>query len=133
MPVAPPSKAAALLEDALVAWLTTVDGRGRPQSSPVWFVMENGEFLVYSLADTARIRNIRANPLVSVNLDSNEGSDVVIAEGTARIVDGPPSTEHGAYQRKYLRQIEGMGYSAQTFAEAYPTPIRIEPTRWRSF
>ena len=133
MSMPPPPKAAALLEDAVVAWLTTVDHEGRPQASPVWFVMEGTEFLVYSLANTARIRNIRANPLVSVNLDSNEGADVVIAEGIARIVDGPSSAEHPAYQEKYLRRIERMGHTAGTFAAAYPTPIRIEPTRWRSF
>ena len=132
MPVAPPPKAAALLEDAVVAWLTTVSPSGQPQSSPVWFVIDDGEFLIYSLADTPRIRNLAANPRVSVNLDSNEGGDVVTAEGIARIVDGPPSSEHARYQEKYLHRIERMRYTAGTFADAYPVPIRIEPTRWRS-
>ena len=133
MPIAPPPKATALLEDAVVVWLTTVAPSGRPQSSPVWFVIDDGEFLVYSLADTARTRNIAGNPQVSLNLDSNEGGDVVIADGIARVADGPPSTEHPRYQEKYLAHIERMGYTAQEFAEAYPVPIRIEPTRWRSF
>lgn len=132
MPATPPPKAAALLEDAVVVWLTTVDPNGRPQSSPVWFVLEDGEFLIYSLADTPRVRNLAANPRVSLNLDSNEGGDVVVAEGVARVVEGPPSTEHAAYQRKYLKRIEQMGYTAKTFAAGYPVPIRIEPTRWRS-
>ena len=133
MPVTPPPKAAALLEDAAVVWLTTVNPSGKPQSSPVWFVIDEGEFLVYSLEDTPRARNLSANPQVSLNLDSNEGADVVIAEGVARMVDGPPSTEHPGYQDKYLRRIEQMGYTAAEFASAYPVPIRIEPVRWRSF
>jgi len=130
---APPAKAAALLEDAVVVWLTTADPSGQPQSSPVWFVLDDGEFLIYSLEDTPRTRNLRTNPLVSLNLDSNEGSDVVIAEGVARIVDGPASNEHLAYQEKYLHHIEHMGYTIDDFAAAYPVPIRIEPVRWRSY
>ncbi|HSM01354.1 MAG TPA: pyridoxamine 5'-phosphate oxidase family protein [Acidimicrobiia bacterium] len=133
MPTAPPPKASALLEDAAVVWLTTVDPSGQPQASPVWFVIDEGEFLVYSLEGTPRTRNLIVNPLVSLNLDSNEGGDVVIAEGVARVVDGPPSTRHPAYQDKYLRRIERMGYTAAEFASAYPVPIRIEPVRWRSF
>jgi PPOX class probable F420-dependent enzyme len=101
-------------------------------SSPVWFVLEDGEFLAYSPADTARVRNLETNPSVSLNLDSNAGADVVIAEGLARVGEGPPSTEHTAYQAKYLDQIEQMGYTAEAFAAGYPVPIRIEPTRWRS-
>jgi PPOX class probable F420-dependent enzyme len=132
MPATPPTKAAALLEEAVVVWLTTVNPSGKPQSSPVWFVIDGGEFLLYSLADTPRVRNLAMNPRVSLNLDSNEGGDVVVAEGLARFVDGPPSTAHAEYQEKYLDRIERMGYTADTFAAAYPVPIRIELTRWRS-
>jgi PPOX class probable F420-dependent enzyme len=124
-------KAAALLEDAVVAWLTTVSPDGRPQSSPVWFVVDEGEFLLYSLAGTPRTRNIAANPRVSLNLDSDAGGDVVVLEGTARIVDGPSSVEHAAYQEKYREHIPRIGHTAETFAERYPVAIRVTPERWR--
>lgn len=125
------AKALDLIEDAVVAWLTTVRPDGQPQSSPVWFVFDGTEFLVYSLADTARVRNIVANPRVALNLDSNEGADVVTLEGVARISDDPPNSEHPAYQAKYRQAILRMGYTPEAFARSYPVPIRITPKRWR--
>jgi PPOX class probable F420-dependent enzyme len=124
-------KAAALLADAVIVWLTTVSPDGRPQPSPVWFVVDGGDFLVYSLDGTPRTRNIAVNPAVSVNIDSDAGSDLVIAEGTARIVDGPSSLEHAAYQEKYARRIPAIGHTPESFAGRYSVPIRITPRRWR--
>lgn len=125
------AKGAALVDDAYVVWLTTVRPNGQPQASPVWFVVEDDEFLVYSLDGTARTANISANPRVSLNLDSNAGSDVVAIEGTARIVDGPSSVDHPAYQEKYASGIGRIGHTPESFADRYSVAIRITPKRWR--
>jgi len=125
------AKAQALLDDALVVWLTTVAADGRPQASPVWFLVDDDEFLVYSLDGTPRTRNIADNSQVALNLDSNAGSDVVSVEGTARISDDPPSTANDRYQAKYAGPIDDIGHTPQSFAEAYPVPIRITPEKWR--
>jgi len=125
------SKARALLEDAYVVWMTTVRPNGQPQSSPVWFVIDNDEFLVYSLDGTARTANIAGNPRVSLNLDSNAGADVVVVEGTARISDDPSSLDMPAYQEKYRTGIGNIGHTPESFAERYSVPIRITPRRWR--
>lgn len=125
------AKGQALLEDAYVVWLTTVRPNGQPQSSPVWFVIDDDEFLIYSLSDTARKPNLEANPRVSLNLDSNAGADVVTVEGVARIVEGPPSTEHPAYQEKYRDGIRDIGHTPESFAERYSVALRITPKRWR--
>ncbi len=125
------AKAQALLDDALVVWLTTVRPNGQPQASPVWFVIDDGEFLIYSLDGTARTSNITANPRVSLNLDSDDGGDVVAVEGIARIVDGPPSTAHADYQKKYRDPITDIGHTPESFEERYPVVIRVTPQRWR--
>ena len=122
----------ALLADAVVVWLTTVRPNGQPQASPVWFVIDSDEFLIYSRDDTPRLRNIAANPRVSLNLDSDEGSDVVTIEGEARIVDGPSSIDHADYQKKYASLIKRIGYTPEQFADAYPVVIRVKPNRWRT-
>ena len=127
------SHADALVADAAVAWLTTVRVDGQPQASPVWFVLDDDEFLIYNRSDTPRIRNIAANPRVSLNLDSNEGSDVLTIEGTARVVAGPASADHAEYQRKYATRIADFGVTPQEFAEGYPVAIRVKPERWRAF
>lgn len=125
------AKGAALIDDAYVVWLTTVRPDGQPQSSPVWFVVDGDEFLLYSLAGTPRTANIASNPRVSLNLDSDAGADVVSIEGTARIVDGPPNLEHAAYQQKYATGITRIGHTPESFSERYSVPIRITPVRWR--
>jgi PPOX class probable F420-dependent enzyme len=125
------AKARALISDAYVAWLTTVRPNGQPQSSPVWFVVEDGEFLVFSLADTARIANLAANRRVSLNLDSNAGRDVVAVEGEATVGEGPSSLDIAAYQDKYRDGMRRIGHTPESFAARYPIPIRIKPIRWR--
>lgn len=125
------AKGAALVDDAYVLWLTTVSPQGQPQSSPVWFVTDDEGFLIYSLDGTPRTRNIAANPKVSLNLDSNAGADVVVVEGTARIVAGPDSLDNPAYQEKYRTGIERIGHTPESFAARYSVPVRVEPARWR--
>ena len=130
------ARAAARLRDALILWLTTVTAAGQPQASPVWFLWVDDEILVYSRADTPRPANIRANPRVAANLDSDgEGGDVVSIEGEARIAseqaaeaDVPP-----AYVEKYEAQVAANGWTMASFLVDYPVEIRIRPTRVRAW
>lgn len=123
------------LRDELIIWLTTVSPSGQPQTSAVWFLWDGTEFLVYSLPNTARTRNIQANPAVSLNLDGDgQGGSVVTVEGVARIdLETPVSTEMPAYASKYRAKIAGHGWTPESFAADYPIPIRITPTRARSW
>jgi PPOX class probable F420-dependent enzyme len=125
--------AALRFETELVIWLTTVNPGGQPQSSPVWFLWEGGEFLVYSLAATPRIRNIRANPRVALSLNSDAtAEDVVTIEGDARIDEGAPLPSGvPAMIAKYRHLIEQYGWTVEWYAANYPTAIRIRPTRFR--
>lgn len=121
------------LTDDMIIWLTTVRPNGQPQTSPVWFLYRDGEFLVYSRAGTARTTNIAENPRVSLNLDGNgRGGDIVTIEGEARIDrEAPPSNEAPAYREKYAGFIADHGWTPEGFAVDYPIPIRITPTRAR--
>ena len=121
------------LEDETVIWLTTVNGAGQPQSSPVWFLVQPEHIVVYSLADTPRTRNIGANPRVCLNLDcSARGDDLVIIEGRAEIIDGMPANEDDDYLAKYGAHIIREGMTADSFARDYPIRIHIQPTRLRA-
>lgn len=122
------------LAGAVVVWLTTVTPEGQPQSSPVWFIVDGEELLVFSRDGTPRVRNIRANPRVAINLDTlDDGEDVVTMEGIARIDDaGAPATETPAFLEKYLSRITGFGWTAASFARDYPLHLRIRPTRLRT-
>ncbi|MCB2223743.1 MAG: TIGR03667 family PPOX class F420-dependent oxidoreductase [Actinobacteria bacterium] len=128
-------RAAARLADDPVIWMTTVRPNGQPQASPVWFLYDGGEFLVYSKAGTARTANLGANPRVSLNLDGNgTGGDIVTIEGIATIdPSAPPSTEVAAYQDKYRVMIARNGWTPASFAADYPVAIRIRPVRTRAW
>jgi PPOX class probable F420-dependent enzyme len=126
-------RAVARLTDEKIIWLTTVRPNGQPQTSPVWFLYEDGEFLIYSLPGTARTANIEANPQVSLNLDGNgEGGDIVSVEGDARIDStAAPSDQVAAYQAKYAGHIARNGWTPESFAADYPVAIRVTPRRAR--
>lgn len=118
-----------------VAWITTVTPGGQPQSSPVWFLWEEDEFLVYAQPHSWKVRNIRANPQVSLHLNSDaEGGQVVTFEGSARIAEGHPlGHEAAAYLAKYREGIAGIGMTPEEMGAEYATALRITPSRVRVY
>ncbi len=133
---ATPAHAHALerLATDMIGWLTTVDPDGQPQASPIWFLWDAGEILLFSDRRARRNGNIEDHPKVAFNLPTNAGGgDVVTMEGTARLVpDEPASSTNAAYQAKYGAWISEYGWTPAWFDEHYPYAIRITPTRWRA-
>lgn len=121
------------LETELMAWMTTIDPEGQPQSSPIWFLWRDGEVVVYSHIRAPRNANVEANPRVAFNLNTDaDGEAVVTMEGLARIDLGlPPCSEDAAFQAKHRSMIDRYGWTPEWHAETYPIPIVITPTRWR--
>src|ERR1700737_3057930 len=72
------------LRDERLIWLTTVDAKGTPQPTPVWFLWDEATstILVYSRADAKRLAHISQNPRVAFNLDGNgKGGDIIVITG----------------------------------------------------
>jgi PPOX class probable F420-dependent enzyme len=122
------------LREDLVVWLTTVRRDGQPQSTPVWFVWDGDrEVLIYSIPNQQKLRNIRANPKVSLHFNDHDGDDVVALEAEARIDESAPrNDEVQTYLEKYRQPIANIGYDVPRFAEAYSTAIRATITRARA-
>jgi PPOX class probable F420-dependent enzyme len=118
-----------------IAWITTVTADGQPQSSPVWFLWEDGEFLVYAQPRSWKVRNIRVHPKVSLHLNSDDaGGRVVTFEGSARIAsEQPPVHQAAAYLAKYREGIASIGMSPEQMAAEYSTALRITPARVRVY
>jgi PPOX class probable F420-dependent enzyme len=127
------AKALERLVDDKIAWLTTVDPDGQPQASPIWFLWDDGEVLLFSDRRARRNGNLADNPRVAFNLHTDAGGGSVITmEGEARLVpDEPPSSTNAAYQAKYGAWITDYGWTTDWFDEHYPYAIRIAPRRWR--
>lgn len=118
-----------------VAWLTTVSPSGSPQPAPIWFLWEDETLLFYSRSDALRNRNIKKNPRVAINLNSNErGGEVVILWGRADIEpEALPADQHPAYLEKYRDGIARIGMTPTSFAETYSVVLRVTPTRLKAF
>lgn len=123
------------LQNDELLWLTTVSPDGSPQPSLIWFSWDGQAVLIYSQPNAPKIRNIAANPRVSLNFQANEeGEDVIVLTGEAVIdPDAPPSNQHEAYRRKYAAATLRIGYTPDSLAAEFSAAIRVTPTRLRGF
>jgi len=121
------------LRDEQVIWLTTVDGQGMPQPSPVWFLWDGSTIVIYSQANAPKIRNIESNGHVALHLDSDgDGGDIVVLTGDAAVErEGPLVTDVPAYVDKYRDGIVGLGMTPEQMAQAYRARIRVTPAKLR--
>jgi PPOX class probable F420-dependent enzyme len=116
-----------------IAWLTTVRPNGIPEPNPIWFLWDGSSVILRS-QDNLKVRNIRANPNVALNFNSDGGGDIVVLRGVARIgteADFDPLREE--YFRKYAEGIKGLGTTPERMASSYSVVIVIEPTKLRGF
>jgi PPOX class probable F420-dependent enzyme len=121
------ARAARHLREDVVVWLTTVTPRGAPLPSPVWFLWEGAESVLMYSQDGARVRNVGANPRVTLNFGGDGGGgDIVVLSGTAAVdPDAPPADRAVEYRAKYDGHISRIGMTPETFAQRYSVPLRI--------
>ena len=127
------ARAARHLREDKVAWLTTVTPSGAPLPMPVWFVWDGDETVVMYSRDSARVRNVRANPNVSLNFAGDgQGGDIVVLSGTAEVIDGAETADKDpGYRDKYSWGFDRLRISPEQFAARYPNRISIRLTRLR--
>jgi PPOX class probable F420-dependent enzyme len=126
---------ARILDRELIGFLTAVDGSGQPQTSPVWFMRDDDDIVVYNKPDTPRFASIAHNPKVAFTLRGDRrGTGMVSLEGVASRDEGlPPAIDFPGYVEKYLREIESLGWTPEVFAGEYRAGLRIVVTRVRAF
>ena len=125
------ARAARRLRDEIVVWFTSVTPAGAPLPRPVWFLWDGADSaLMYSMPG-ARVRNVEANPRVTLNFDGNgRGGDIVVISGRATVDRNVPSAvDNAEYVAKYDEQIARIGMTPVSFAERYSVPVRIDFTR----
>lgn len=121
------------LRTAEYVWFTTVRADGMPQPTPVWFIWQDDTFLIYSMPDAQKIKNLRHNPKVALSYSgSSDASDYLVIMGEARVdAAAPPVNQNAAYVEKYAQGIQDIGLTPESMAQAYSVAIRVTPTRVR--
>lgn len=128
-------RAARRMHGEHVIWLTTVDAKGMPQPTPVWFLWEDAQstLLIYSRSDAKRLGHIAQNPRVALNFDGDgSGGDIIVITGEARVSsDVPPAHQLPTYMKKYRDWIARLGMTPEQFASVYSVPLRVRPSALR--
>ncbi len=123
------------LRQEQIIWLTTVAAQNTPQARPVWFHWDGQTVLIFSEKGKAKLRHIDRNPRVALNFNTDEeGGDVVVLMGEARIADGPPVENRvKSYLRKYTEGIKSLEITVEQFRASYSVPILVTPLTMRGF
>ena len=121
------------LREEIVVWMTTVTPAGSPLPMPVWFLWDGAESVLIYSQESSRVRNIQANPRVTLNFGGDGGGgDIVVISGSAAIDDdAAPANQASDYLAKYDEHIARIGMTPETFARRYSVPVRIRVTRLR--
>ena len=104
-------------------WITTVARNARPHARPIDGVWVDGALCFGGSPETRWVRNLMANPAISVNLSSE--AEAIILEGTAEIVTDPAhalaAPSMAASKEKYPQYYAGSETPFRPFWMLRPT------------
>ena len=108
------------------AVLATTRPDGRPQAAPVGYALVGTKFVMASLPDAQRVRNLKHEPHASIVIDEDESDrhGVVIVDGTTRLLQ---PLEAGLEMRAPFRDDTG------TFPDWIGVLIVLTPERLLSY
>lgn len=123
------------LDSAIIGFLTAVNGSGQPQASPVWYIRDGEDLVVYNRPTAPRLRSIANNNRVAFNLRADwRARSGISLEGEAAIdSDLPPAVDFPGYVDRYGSEIAGLGWTPESFSTDYSVGLRIIVSRVRNW
>lgn len=123
-----------ILSEPRVATVATLSPQGFPHLTSVWFVFENGRFLLSIPANSAKGRNIQRNPNISILIDTRDtyAQSGISVQGKAQMVTDQEAAEiRQKVHTKYIKpdalaDAEIGGF----FATIDDAAIILEPSKW---
>ncbi len=127
--MSPTENLEAFLNEPNVAVLTTVDRKGRPHGAPVWYLYDDGEFIVSTSQSSQKGRNIEANPEICLVIDRRSVPYfAAMVHGRAELGPKLSDAERLRLAVRYLGDKLGNAYVA-----SMPDPdgitIRLRPRK----
>lgn len=123
----------AFLNESHVAVLATVDPRGRAHAAPIWYVYDNGVFIMSTGAGSQKHRNIEANPEVTLVVDQRTlPYYALMARGSVEI--GPPLSQEDRLRivRRYLNEEQTTRYLERMSGQD-SISLRLKPRKLIEF
>jgi len=117
------------LREANVAVLASVDRRGRPHAAPIWYLYEDGVFIISTGRGSQKHRNVEANANVTLVVDRRTlPYYAVMAHGSAEIRPALSPEERLRLAARYLGEELARRYVERTTGEDAVT-IRLRPRK----
>ena len=88
-----PASVLELLATGPLAHVVTIDPNGDPQVSVAWVGVVDGEVVIGTMSDQAKLRNLRANPRIAMSFAAPGRTDhgldnYLVLRGQARVTEG---------------------------------------------
>ena len=123
------NEAEGFLKEANVAILASVDRRGRPHAAPIWYLYEDGVFVISTGRASQKHRNIEANPNVTLVVDRRAlPYYAVMVHGSAEIGPALSPEERLRLATRYLGEELARRYVERRSGEN-AVSIRIRPRK----
>jgi PPOX class probable F420-dependent enzyme len=123
----------AFLAESNVGVFATVDRRGRPHAAPIWYLYDEGVFVMSTGLGSQKHRNIEANPEVTLVVDRRTlPYYAVMARGAVDI--GPPLSTDDRLRivRRYLDEDQTRRYMERMSGQD-SVSLRLKPRKLIEF
>lgn len=130
------TKVARRVVEEKLAWLTTISSDGTPQPNPVWFMWNEGEFVIFSKPNQAKLTNIARSGRVSLNFEATEDEEqITIFTGQAEVIDRDslPNSLLDLYAEKYAQGMINIKLPREQYEAEYTSAIRFLPEKVRGW
>jgi PPOX class probable F420-dependent enzyme len=116
------------VKEANVAVISTVDARGRPHATPVWYLYDDGEFRISIDRSSIKYRNIAANSNVSLVIDQRAMPYyALMLRGQVQIGAALSDADRIKLAVRYLGEDLGKRY-AESVREGDSVTLHLRPS-----
>lgn len=117
------------LDEPHVAILATIGPGNHPHAMPVWYLYEDGRFIILTGRGSQKHRNIERHPEVTLVIDRRDlPYYALMIQGTATIGLTPPHDLRLRMATRYLGEERGAAYTAR-MVDADSVTIELSPEK----
>ena len=116
-----------------VAVLATVDGKGRPHATPIWYMLDGDEIVLSVGRGGQKHRNLERNPEATLVIDSRQVPYyALMLSGPVEIGAALVDTQKLALATRYLGEEIGKRYVEMTTGDD-SVSLRLRPRKVMEF